>query len=132
LEKDYNETFAPTVRLATLHMFLAIVAKEDLECFYFDIKNAFTDSHLKEEIYLPPPQGIQDQKCPVLYSHSSLYSLKQAGRDWSLLLRSELLKIELFKPLQTSHVYTCKEHHIMILVNVDDIVASSRDAVQIE
>jgi hypothetical protein len=55
LGKDYNETFAPTVRLDTLRIFLAIVAKEDLECSHFDIKNAFTESHLKEEIYLAPP-----------------------------------------------------------------------------
>jgi hypothetical protein len=38
LGKDYNETFALTVCLDTLHMFLAIVAKENLECSHFDIK----------------------------------------------------------------------------------------------
>jgi hypothetical protein len=79
---DYNDTFAPTVRLDTLRMFLTIVATEDLECSHFDIKNAFTESHFKEEIYLAPPQGIHVQKGHVLHALRSLYGLKQAGRDW--------------------------------------------------
>jgi hypothetical protein len=93
LGKGYNETFAPTVRLDTLRKFLAIVAKADLECSHFDIKNAFTESHLKEDIYLAPPQGVQVQKGHVLHALRTLYGLKQAGRDWSLLLKGGLLKI---------------------------------------
>jgi thiamine phosphate synthase YjbQ (UPF0047 family) len=68
LGKDYNEIFAPTVHLDILRMFLAIVVKEDLECSHFENKNAFTESHLKEEIDLAPPQGIQVQKGHVLYA----------------------------------------------------------------
>jgi hypothetical protein len=76
LRKDYNETFALTIRLDTLCMFLAIIVKEDLECSYFDIKNAFTKLHLKEEIYLAPPEGIHIQKCHVIHALHSLYRLK--------------------------------------------------------
>jgi hypothetical protein len=77
LENDYNETFAPTVCLDTLRMFLAIVAKEDLECFHFDIKNAFIKLHLKEEIDLVLPQGIQVHNGHVLHALCSLYALTQ-------------------------------------------------------
>ncbi|SLM35638.1 related to retrotransposon hobase [Lasallia pustulata] len=63
---DYTETFAPTVRMDTLRMFLAIVAKEDLECQQYNIKNAFTESHLKEQIFLEPPQGYYVKKDHVL------------------------------------------------------------------
>jgi hypothetical protein len=76
LGKDYIETFAPTIRLDTLRIFLAIVANEDLECCHFDIENAFTESHLKEKIYLAPPQGIHVQKGHVLHAGRSLYGLK--------------------------------------------------------
>lgn len=62
LGEDYTETFAPTVRMDTLRMFLATVAKEDLECYQFDIKNAFTESHLKEVIYLDPPKNLGVKK----------------------------------------------------------------------
>jgi hypothetical protein len=47
---DYIETFAPTVRMATLRAFMAVVACEDLECRQYDIKNAFTESKLREEL----------------------------------------------------------------------------------
>ena len=47
---DYTETFAPTVRMDTLRMFFALVAKLNLECSSFNVKNAFTESHLKEDI----------------------------------------------------------------------------------
>lgn len=51
--EDYTDTFAPTVRMDTLRVFLAIVAAEDLECRQYDIKNAFTEATLKEKyIYL--------------------------------------------------------------------------------
>ena len=42
--EDFNETFAPTMRIDTLRIFLAIVAAENLECRQFYIKNAFTES----------------------------------------------------------------------------------------
>jgi hypothetical protein len=72
LEKGYNDPFSPTVHLDILRKFLAIVAKENLECSYFDLKNAFTESHLKEEIYLILPLGIQVQKGHKLHALRSL------------------------------------------------------------
>ncbi|KAI1513419.1 RVT-2 multi-domain protein [Pyrenophora tritici-repentis] len=78
---DYNETFAPTVRMDTLRLFMATVAAENLECFHFDIKNAFTESHLKEEIFLKQPQGVEVKKGYVLRVLRSLYGLKQAARQ---------------------------------------------------
>ena len=50
--QDYNQTFAPIVRIDTLQLFLAVVAAEDLEYSQYNIKNAFKESHLKKEIYL--------------------------------------------------------------------------------
>ncbi|TVY60796.1 Retrovirus-related Pol polyprotein from transposon TNT 1-94, partial [Lachnellula suecica] len=60
--EDYNQMFALTVRIDTLRIFLAIVAAENLQCFQFDIKNAFTELYLKETIYLQPPQGLNIKK----------------------------------------------------------------------
>jgi hypothetical protein len=76
---DYNETFALTVRMDTLRLFLATVAAEDLECFHYNIKNAFTKSHLKEQILLKPPEGVHVKKGHVLKVLQSLYGLKQAA-----------------------------------------------------
>ena len=78
---DYTETFALTVQIDTLRLFLVIVAKRDLECSHFDIKNAFTKSHLKEDIFLALPKGVTIIVGKVLKALRSLYGLKQAGRD---------------------------------------------------
>ena len=64
--KDFQETFAPTVRMDTLRQFLAVVAKEDKECRHYDIKNAFTEAHLKEDIYFSKPKGVEVRKGYVL------------------------------------------------------------------
>jgi hypothetical protein len=53
---DYFETFTPTVQMDTLRIFLTIVAMKDLELIYIDVKNAFTESPLKEKIYLKLPK----------------------------------------------------------------------------
>lgn len=74
--EDYHETFAPIVRLDSLRLFLTIAAIEDLECRQYDIKNAFTESHLKEKIYMAVPEGFATKKGQVLKIMRSLYGLK--------------------------------------------------------
>ena len=79
--KDYTKTYVPTARMDTLRLFLATVTSKDLEYEYYDIKNAFTESHLKEDIYLIPPPSITHKEGYVLKALRSLYGLKQAARD---------------------------------------------------
>jgi hypothetical protein len=67
--------------MATFRTFLALVTAEDLECRVFDIKNAFTESEIKEDIYLKAPQGVHVKKGNVLKVLRSLYGLKQSARD---------------------------------------------------
>ncbi|KAF7569560.1 UBN2 multi-domain protein [Pyrenophora tritici-repentis] len=129
---DYNETFAPTVRMDTLRLFMATVAAENLECFHFDIKNAFTESHLKEEIFLKQPQGVEVKKGYVLRVLRSLYGLKQAARDWNLLIKKELLAWGFVQSLADPCMFIHKEKQLRILVYVDDIAAAAKDRAQID
>ncbi|KAI1006202.1 hypothetical protein K3495_g2019 [Podosphaera aphanis] len=122
---DYHETFAPTIRMDTLRLFLlALVAKFDFECHHYDIKNAFTESTLNEEIYLAPPEGVQVSKGKVLKALRSIYGLKQAGRDWSLLLKKFLLSIDFQQSLADPCLYVHPKKSIWIFVYVDDIAAA--------
>ncbi|POS86239.1 hypothetical protein EPUL_001447 [Erysiphe pulchra] len=89
---DYTETFAPTVQMAIMRAFLSIIAAEDLECWQFDIKNAFTESKMKEVVYLKPPKGVQVTKGKSLRVLRSPYGLRQSARDWNSLLPSEMIK----------------------------------------
>lgn len=129
--QDYTETFAPTARTDTLRLFLSMAAAEDLECYQFDIKNAFTESHLKEEIYLSAPKGLNVKKGHVLQALRSLYGLKQAARDWNLLIKKELLSWNLTQSLADPCLYT-HPNGLQILVYVDDIVAVARSIKDID
>lgn len=82
LGTDYQETFAPTVQMATFRAFLAICAVEDLELVHFDVKNAFTEAS---------PEGVNVKPGNALKVLRSLYGLKQAARDWNQLLKSKIL-----------------------------------------
>ncbi|KAI0992878.1 hypothetical protein K3495_g15306, partial [Podosphaera aphanis] len=124
--QDYHQTFAPTVRMDTLRLFLAVVAAENLECSHYDIKNAFTESHLKEEIFLEPPKGIQIKKGYVWKALRSLYGLKQAARDWNCLIKKYLLALGFIQSCADPCMFTHEKNDVKLLVYVDDIVASAR------
>ncbi|XP_039303435.1 uncharacterized protein LOC120357335 [Solenopsis invicta] len=66
---DYNETFSPVVRYDSLRVLLAMVAQHDLELVQFDVKTAFLNGRLKENIYMKIPDGLKvedDKKDCVL------------------------------------------------------------------
>ena len=56
---DYEDIFAPTVKFDTLHIFLTLVALENLKCHQVNVNNAFTESFLKETIYMTPPPDVE-------------------------------------------------------------------------
>ncbi|KAI0995269.1 hypothetical protein K3495_g12913 [Podosphaera aphanis] len=123
---DYTETFAPTVQMATMRAFLSIVAAENLECWQFDIKNAFTESEIKETVYLKPPQGIKVTKGKSLRVLRSLYGLKQSARDWNLLLRSHIMKWGFVQSSADPCLFTNKRKSLIALVYVDDIAVAGK------
>jgi hypothetical protein len=122
---DYFETFALTVRIDTLYIFLAIAALKDWELIHMDVKNAFTESHLKEQIYLAPPQGVKVKDGYALRVLQSLYGLKQSARDWNSLCRDYLLSIGFKQSLADPCLFTHLERKIRLLVYVDDILSAS-------
>ena len=124
--EDYHETFAPTVRQDTLRLFLSIAAIKDLECRQYDIKNAFTESYLKEKIYMAVPEGLDVKKGQVLKIMRSLYGLKQAARDWNLLLKRKLLEWGFKQSLADPCVFVHPENSVKIIVYVDDIVGIAK------
>ncbi|KHJ32258.1 hypothetical protein EV44_g0261 [Erysiphe necator] len=113
--------------MATLRAFLSIVAAEDLECWQFDIKNAFTESEMKEIVFLKPPKGVNVTKGKSLRVLRSLYGLKQSARDWNQLLHSQLLSWGFIQSLADPCLFTYKEKCLVALVYVDDIAVSGKN-----
>jgi hypothetical protein len=76
---DYKETYAPTSHRTTLRAFLAEVANHDMELRQLDVKTAFLQSELAEEVYVQPPQGFEVSGAAYRI-RKALYGLKQAPR----------------------------------------------------
>lgn len=83
---DYDETFSPVAMLKSIRILLSIVAFYDYEIWQMDVKTAFLNGHLEEDIYMVQPDGFvangQEQK--VCKLHRSIYGLKQASRSWNI------------------------------------------------
>ena len=79
---DYDETFAPVARLEAIRMFLAYAAHKKFKVFQMDVKSAFLNGELEEEVFVEQPPGFVD---PRFLNHvyrldKALYGLKQAPR----------------------------------------------------
>lgn len=88
--EEVGDTYAPVSKYATLRVFAAIAAAEDLEVQQFDISTAFLNSDLPETVYMRQPQGYA-QGTLVCDLHKAIYGLKQSPRAWHRTLRSKLL-----------------------------------------
>ena len=97
---DYNETFSPVVCLKTIHAILALAVAKDWEIQQMDVKGAYLNRKLKEDIYMDQLQGYNDGMSRVCHLIKTLYGLKQSGREWNEELDSKLSGIK-FQRLYT-------------------------------
>ncbi|KAL0358403.1 UNVERIFIED_CONTAM: Retrovirus-related Pol polyprotein from transposon RE2 [Sesamum angustifolium] len=81
---DYTETFAPVARLDTIRDLIAIAANKKWKIYQMDVKSAFLNGYIDEEIYVEHPQGFiaKGSEEKVLRLKKALYGLKQAPRAW--------------------------------------------------
>ncbi|GKA51594.1 retrovirus-related pol polyprotein from transposon TNT 1-94 [Tanacetum coccineum] len=81
---DFEESFAPVARLEAVQMFIAYAAHKNINIFQMDVKTAFLNGSLKEEVYVSQPEGFIDPEFPdhVYRLKKALYGLKQALRAW--------------------------------------------------
>jgi len=81
---DYKETFSPVSKKDSLRIILALVAHYDLELHQMDVKTAFLNGDLEEEIYMDQPEGFVStgKENMVCKLKKSIYGLKQASRQW--------------------------------------------------
>ncbi|GJT82879.1 retrotransposon protein, putative, ty1-copia subclass [Tanacetum coccineum] len=85
LRIDYEETFSPVADIRAIRILIAIAAFYDYEIWQMDVKTAFLNGYLSEEVYMEQPEGFVNLKFPnrVCKLKRSIYGLKQASRQWN-------------------------------------------------
>jgi len=122
---DYCDVFSPVTKLNTLRVLLSHVAALDLELRHVDIKTAFLNGELDEEVFIAVPEGLHDLypgKCFRL--KKAIYGLKQAPRVWWLNLSTTLGKHGFIPTFSDQCLFIKKGKHGLVycLVYVDDIL----------
>ena len=128
---DYKETFAPVVKMTTVRTILVIASCKSWPLHQMDVKNAFLNGDLKEEIYMKLPTGMSmTASHEVCKLRHSLYGLKQAPRAWFEKFRSTLLTFSFTQSQYDSLLFFHKTitGMVFLLVYVDDIIITGNDS----
>ena len=128
---DYSETFTPVVKSALLHIFLAICVHWGWRICQMDIKSAYLNGSLSEDIYMHQPKGYKElgSENKIAKLKKGLYRLKQAGQEWYAMLHDYLIKLG-FRHTHADHSVFVFEHGqsiIIIPVYVDDKLLAGND-----
>ncbi|XP_075077263.1 uncharacterized protein LOC107789173 [Nicotiana tabacum] len=91
---DYDETFSPVARMEAIRILIAFAYHMEFTLFQMDVKSAFLNGYLKEEVYVKQPPGFQCYEHPehVFKLDKALYGLKKAPRAWYEMLSKFLLE----------------------------------------
>ncbi|KAJ9544569.1 hypothetical protein OSB04_024276 [Centaurea solstitialis] len=128
---DYDETFSPVAMLKSIRILMAISAYFNYEIWQMDVKTAFLNGKLTEDVYMEQPEGFEDPKNPnkVCKLLKSIYGLKQASRSWNLHFDDRIKEFGFTKSEFEPCVYTKFSGSIVtfLVLYVDDILLIGND-----
>ncbi|GJY11064.1 retrovirus-related pol polyprotein from transposon TNT 1-94 [Tanacetum coccineum] len=122
---DYDETFAPVARLEAIRIFLAFATYMNFIVYQMDVKSAFLNGKLKEEVYVKQPLGFESNEFPnhVCKLDKALYELKQALRAWYETLSTFLTEHKFVRGVLTYFLrFQIKQSERDILINQEKYV----------
>ncbi|GKA56719.1 retrovirus-related pol polyprotein from transposon TNT 1-94 [Tanacetum coccineum] len=114
---DFEESFTPVERIESIRIFVANAANKNMMIFQMDVKTAFLNGELKEEVYISQPEGFVDQDNPshVCRLKKALCGLKQAPRAWYDMLSSFLISQHFSKGAVDLTLFTRKAGNDLLL-----------------
>ncbi|GJZ84670.1 retrovirus-related pol polyprotein from transposon TNT 1-94 [Tanacetum coccineum] len=117
---DFEESFVTVDRLEAIRIFIAYAAYKNMIVYQMDVKTAFLNGILREEVYVSQPDGFVDQDNPnhVYKLKKALYGLKQAPRAWYDLLSSFLLSQKFSKGVVDPTLFNRKEGKDILLISM--------------
>jgi hypothetical protein len=128
---EFEETFAPVARLEAIRMFLAFSSFQQIKVHQMDVKYAFLNGDLEEEVYIEQSEGFifGNYEKLVCRLKKALYGLKQAPRACYYRLDKYLCQQGFSKGSADSNLYrkTENEKLLIVVVYVDDIIFGSNE-----
>ncbi|GJT46665.1 retrovirus-related pol polyprotein from transposon TNT 1-94 [Tanacetum coccineum] len=128
---DFEESFALVARIEAIRIFIANAARKNMVIYQMDVKTAFLNGDLQEEVFVSQPEGFEDPEHPTHVYHlkKALYGLKQAPRAWYDTLSKFPMATKFFKGAVDPTLFTRKtgKHILLIQIYVDDIIFASTD-----
>jgi hypothetical protein len=126
---DFEETFAPVARLESIRVLLAYATHHDFKLYQMDVKSAFLNGPIKEEVNVEQPSAFEDQEYPnhVYKLHKPIYGLKQGPRAWYECLRDFVTQngFEISKANSTLFTRKVDKDLFICQIYVDDIIFGS-------
>nr|GEW00894.1 retrotransposon protein, putative, Ty1-copia subclass [Tanacetum cinerariifolium] len=123
---DYEETFSPVADIRAIRILIAITAYYDYEIWQMDVKTAFLNGYLNEEVYMEQPEGFVNPKYPnrVCKLKRSIYGLKKASRQWNKRFDDEINKFGFTQNRDEPCVYlkAIGSNITFLILYVDDIL----------
>ena len=128
---DYTETFSPVSKKDSLRVILALVAHFDLELQQMDVKTAFLNGELEEEVYMKQLEGFSssDGEKLVCKLKKSIYGLKQASRQWYLKFHNVISSFGFEENVMDQCIYqkVSGSKICFLVLYVDDILLATND-----
>ncbi|KAK8694592.1 hypothetical protein V6N13_072140 [Hibiscus sabdariffa] len=128
---DYDETFSPVVMFKSIRILLAVAAFHEYEIWQMDVKTAFLNGKLEEDVYMTQPEGFvtPENVGKVCKLQRSIYGLKQASRSWNLHFNEAIQEFGFIRNEDEPCVYKKFSGSIVsfLILYVDDILIIGND-----
>ena len=128
---DYHDTFSPVSKKDSLRIIMALVAHFDLELHQMDVKTAFLNGELEEEVYMTQPEGFISEKGNNLVCKlkKSIYGLKQASRQWYMKFHNIITSFGFEENIvdQCIYIKVSGSKFMFLVLYVDDILLASNN-----
>ncbi|CAL5443960.1 unnamed protein product [Camellia sinensis] len=127
---DYEETFAPVAKMTTVRTLISVAAVRSWPLYQMDVKNAFLNGTLTEEVYMRPPPGLHHSSGQVCRLRRALYGLKQSPRAWYDRFQTAVTELGFHPSASDSALFLrhTSAGFVALLLYVDDMIITGSDS----